>query len=425
MEINEKVIQYLWKYRLLNPELITESGEPLIVLHPGEQNSDGGPDFFNARIRLGNTIWAGNVEIHVKASDWFRHNHQSDRAYDNTVLHVVYDADSNVAMLDGQLLPTLKVKGRFNPSFLNRYHQIMEAKEWIPCASHIRDLEGAGFNFWAAGLAIERLEQKSFTIKRLFQASRGDWLETYYIYLAICFGFKINALPFELLATSLPLKHLLSGCENLFRLEALLFGQAGMLTKHFTDNYPVKLSDEYEFLKAKYRITPISEGIWKFLRLRPANFPTIRISQFSRFIHSTRGDFFCLLENRPITELQDLFRITASAYWNNHFVFDKISPAQESKIIGPLSINLLIINAVVLFKFFYGLEMNIPSMRESALEMLEQLKSENNSEMDRWRSVGLTPQNALHSQALKHLKSAYCEKRRCLECRIGEKILRK
>ncbi len=422
MLFNEDFIHYLWKFRLLNPDLKTEAGESLVVLHPGEHNRDGGPDFFNARILIGETTWAGNVEIHVRASDWYHHNHHTDPAYENTILHVVFEADRQAETIYHNWLPTLKVDGQFPPVLMERYREIMRAKEWLPCATLLPEIPLQTFTFWAPVLALERIAEKSTSIRALLASAKDDWEEAFYRYLAICFGFKVNALPFELLAKALPLKYVRPACDNLFRLEALFFGQAGMLNRQFKDNYAVKLSAEYVFQREKYNLEPVSPGTWKFLRMRPTNFPTIRISQFSRLIYNTRGKLFGLVEGNNLNEVREMFNVGASAYWNDHFVFDKQS-VYCPKMLGRNSVNLLFVNALAMFKFFYGVEKDIPAVREQALQFLELTQAEINHETALWKNSGWIMENALQSQALMHLKKCYCSNKRCLECRIGERIL--
>lgn len=422
MQINEKLIQYIWKSRLLNNDLSTTKGESVVILHPGSQNPDGGPDFFNARVRIGNTTWAGNVEIHVFASDWYRHHHQDDPAYDNIILHVVYEDDRIVSSPSRQPIPTMVVKNQFSEKVVDTFEKISRSGHWIPCMEQLKQIDEACFSLWSAALTVDRLEKKASEIRHLYSACNGNWEETYYRYLSLCFGFKTNALPFELLAKSLPLKYLLANRDNVTHLESLLFGQAGMLEREFSGSYPRTLKGEYLYLSRKYALVPNSPGIWKFLRLRPANFPTIRISQFAQFISKTRGKFFELLEEMTPKEVINVFDVNASAYWDDHFVFDKQSVSQP-KAMGKTSIHLLAINGWATFLFFYGLEKNLPAIREKALHSLEQMQGEKSADIIRWQSAGVVAKNALQSQALIHLKEAYCNKLRCLECRIGGKIL--
>ena len=416
--MNEEFLSYVWKSRLLRQNLTTESGDVLVVLHPGEQNSDGGPDFFNARLRIGDTVWAGNVEIHVRASQWYKHGHHIDHAYDSAILHVVYEADIPVHHPDGSPMQTLVVKDGYPGSIYDRYRQLMLNQQWIPCYNQL--LAGAGFDFelWAPGLAVERLVLKADNIRQLWYKCLNDWEEAFYQHMACSFGLKINSLPFELLAKSLPLKIVRKHCDNRFQLEALFFGQSGLIGNWCRDEYPAALLQEYLFLQKKYNLLQIPAGTWKFLRLRPVNFPTVRISQWVDFLGSTHARFFDLLEGSSYHEVMESLNICASGYWDTHYVFDK--PASfRKKTIGKGSVDLLVINGIVPFLFFYGLEKDLPLLREKSLCFLEQVRGEYNSEISNWAATGLPTGNALQTQSLLHLKKFYCDKRRCLECRIG------
>lgn len=420
--MNEAFLSYLWKYRQLNQEIKTESGDQLTILHPGEQNTDSGPDFFNARIRIGNTTWAGNVEIHVLASDWYRHGHQMDPNYDHAILHVVYEADRQVFHRNGEPMQTLALRNKFPQKVYLRYEQLMVNPQWIPCMNQLNPKEDYGFRLWAPALAVERLEYKTNSIRHLFAGSANDWEEAFYCQLANSFGFKINSLPFELMAKSLPLKIVRQHCNNIFQTEALLYGQAGMLDRDFNDLYPWELATEYQYLSRKYHLQPVAGGEWKFLRLRPPNFPTIRISQFARFLCQTQGRFFHLLEGDSLNESASLLKLTASDYWNTHYVFDRPATFMP-KTIGQSCIQLLVINGLAPFLFFYGQEKGQPSKCDGVLEFLEQFDSEKNAYTDRWKEVGFPAENALQTQALLQLKQFYCDKKRCLECRIGSCLL--
>jgi Protein of unknown function (DUF2851) len=420
--MNESFLSYLWKYRHLNREILTESGDPLTILHPGEQNSDSGPDFFNARVRIGSTTWAGNVEIHVQASDWFKHGHHLDLAYDHAILHVVYEADQKVYHQNGEPMQTLVMKDQFPPWILDRYQQMMQNHQWIPCMNQLHPGEEYGFTMWAPALTVERLEQKTLFLRQILKGYASDWEEACYRHLAGSFGFKINGLPFELLAKSLPLKIVRQHCDNPFQMEAILFGQSGMLDHEFSDLYSWELRQEYHFLRAKYNLEPIPGNMWKFLRLRPCNFPTLRISQFAGFLCRTRGRFFNLFEEHSLDGVMGLLKLSASDYWTNHYVFDKPT-ASLHKATGSSCINLLIINGIVPFLFFYGREKGQHSICTRAVNFLEQVKGEDNATIKQWKKAGFPTENAMQTQALLQLKMVYCDKKRCLECRVGSRLL--
>jgi hypothetical protein len=420
--MNEEFLHYLWKYRLLDPELSTVSGEPLTILHPGEHNKDGGPDFFNARLKINGTTWAGNVEIHVKASGWYKHRHHNDPAYDNVILHTVYENDVEVTRRSDEKIPTLLMKGHFPSYIYERYRDFQENLNWVPCQAVIGDLDPFIFEQWIPALAVERLEEKVLQLKRSLEESKFDWEETFYRNLSRSFGFRINAQPFELLARSLPWKLLQKHRDSLFQLEALLFGQAGMLEQDLSEEYPRLLQQEYRFLKEKYNLQGIPGSLWKFLRLRPSNFPAIRIAQFANLIHHARDLFLSVLESRDPGDMADLFAVRASGYWDTHFLFGRWS-APKQKFLGIESIRLLIINLVAPFLFLYGEVKALPAYKEKGLAFLEQLPPENNADISHWLEIGVPAPDALHTQALLHLKNRFCDKKRCLECRIGNQLL--
>jgi hypothetical protein len=422
--MNEQFLSYLWKFRLIKADLKTASGDPLTILHPGDQNSNSGPDFFNARVRIGNTTWAGNVEIHVNASDWYRHGHQTDQAYDNTILHVVHEPDIGVTRQNGDPIPTLVLKDQYTGQIFAQYESMMHNQQWIPCYNQLKECADSHFTLWAPSLAMERLLYKSHAIKALWESCGHDWEVAFYRHLAQSFGFRINGLPFELLAKSIPLKIVRQLGERQLQTEALFYGQAGMLSDDFSDDYPKALLKEYRFLYDKYHLTPIQGSTWKFLRLRPTNFPTIRISQFVAFLLQSHTQFFRMLDFGSCSEAEDSLTTQASEYWDTHYLFDKIASFQP-KFIGSNSINLLIINGLVPFMFFYGLVKDQLAHKEKALNFLEQLPGECNSEIIHWESAGLACLNAMQTQALLHLKRFYCDKRQCLECRIGSLLLSK
>jgi hypothetical protein len=420
--MNEEFLHYLWKYRLLDPELRTVSGEPLVVLHPGEHNKDGGPDFFNARLKINGTTWAGNVEIHEKASAWYKHRHQHDPSYDNVILHAVYENDAEITRHSSEKIPALVMKGHFPDYIYERYRDFQENMNWIPCEAVISNMDPFIFKQWLPALAVEKFGEKILAMKRIFEASKFDWEETFYRNLASSFGFRINAHPFESLARSLPWKLLQKHRTNLFQMEALLFGQSGMLDHDFAEEYPRLLQQEYRFLKEKYRLQGIPCSLWKFLRLRPSNFPAIRISQFACLLNNPKDLFLIVLESNDIREITDHFAVHASTYWDTHFLFGKMSISRP-KLLGIDSINLLVINMVVPFLFFYGEAKSLPAYKEKGLAILEQSPPENNTIIRNWMEIGIHSPNALSTQALLYLKSHYCDKKRCLECRIGNQLL--
>ena len=420
--MTEEFLHYLWEFRLIDSEINTISGEPVIILHPGQHNSNGGPDFINSRIRIGGMLWAGNVEIHVQQGDWFRHKHHLDPVYEHIILHVVYSNDEPPDEKLPETFPTTIIKDHFPESIYHKYTDLLENIKWIPCQSTIGNIEPFCFEQWSTALIVERLVQRSEELKKLWMMNQFDWEETFYQGLAQSFGITLNTLPFELLSKALPTKILLKYIQQPFQIEALVFGQAGMLNRAFTDDYSCSLKKEYDFLSAKHGLIPIEASLWKFLRIRPPGFPTIRLAQWAVLLKQCNTLFSELIECKKREELMKIFSVQASAYWDIHYLFEKRSPGKP-KIFGESAIHLLIINFVAPFLFFYGEEMRNDDFKERSISFLEQLPGEKNTITGKWKNLGLPVDNALKTQALLQLKKHYCDDKKCLECRIGRKIL--
>ncbi len=423
--MTEEFLHYLWKYKLLKGEFTLSDGEKVEIIHQGTHNTDAGPDFFNAKIKIGNTIWAGNVEIHIKASDWYLHQHQNDMAYDNVILHVVYQQDSEVKRKNNEIIPLLEIKDAFDNDLFARYQDFISNKNWIPCEKTFKNTVPFILHSWLERLLIDRIERKTLEIKSIFIANNNNWEETFYQVLAKNFGFKLNAVPFELLAGSISLHTLAKHKNSDFQLTALLFGQAGLLHDEFKDIYPLSLYNEYDFLKKKYKLHPISGHLWKFLRLRPNNFPTLRISQFANLIYQSQNLFSKIMETKTIEGIYQFFHVSAAAYFDNHFIFDELVTEKNPKIIGKTTIDLLIINTIVPMLFLYAIEKDEKDYQDRALGFLELIKPEYNSIINKWIKIGCTVDNAFQSQALLELKNNYCDHKKCLQCRIGNDLLRK
>jgi hypothetical protein len=422
--IPEEFLHFIWENRLFNAHnLKTFSGESLEIIQPGRKNTNSGPDFFNAKIKIDDTIWAGNIEIHKKASDWGKHNHDKDKAYENVVLHVVEEADMQIRRVNGTQIPTLRLTW---PEHLSRnYQKLLEAKTWIPCEEQFYQVDPVALRLGFNRLMIERLEHKTIEIEKRLAQNKNNWNETFYQLLARMFGFKVNAIPFEMLAKSVPLQILGKHKNNHFQLEALLYGTSGLLNEELLgDDYFIKLREEYSFLYKKYNLKTVESHLWKFMRLRPGNFPTIRISQLAALIHRSQGLFSKIIETESIEELKKLFNVKASDYWISHYRFNKLSSKKQEKELGKNSINILIINVIVPFLFVYGEKQNQHHLKNRALDFLEKLPSENNSIIKKWRELGVEPRSAFESQALIWLKNSYCVPKKCLNCQIGNKLVK-
>jgi len=424
--MKEEFLHYLWKYSLYDPEsLIDNDNNRIVVMNPGEYNHDSGPDFFNARILIAGTEWAGNVEIHTKASQFNSHGHNRDHAFDNVILHVVSENDKKVFNSRREELLTVEI--RFNPALYEKYSQLINNPRVIACQREIGNFDRFHLRFWFHSLLIERLQAKSDAIMKIFGETGNDWEETFYRILTRYFGFRVNTEPFEMLATSLPFKTIRKHSDNRFQIEALLFGTAGMLEEGLfkdalTDKYYKDLTKEYRILSAKYSLQPIHGWLWKFSRLRPVNFPTVRISQLSAMLSTAGGLFSRALEAADVRLLKELFGVTASSYWDDHYVFGKKSKA-VLKNTGNQAIEIFLINAVIPVVFNYGRFHDNREMCERALDLLENIDPESNSVTRDWESAGIEVESAFYTQALLQLTDEYCRKRRCLDCRIGCRII--
>jgi len=422
--IPEEFLQYVWENRLFIEEnLKTVSGEPVEIINVGKRNTDSGPDFFNARIKIEDTIWVGNIEIHKNSSDWVRHNHQNDKAYNNVILHVAVNCDQPIFRSNGEEIPALQI--RYPEQLKTNYQKLLDAKTWIACQNQFHKIDPILLQLGFNRLMIERLEDKTSEILTRLQQNNNDWNETFYQVLARMFGFKVNSVPFEMLAKSLPIGILAKHKSSLFQLEALLFGNSGMLNDQLLgDDYYINLRNEYSFLYKKYQLKGIESHLWKFMRLRPGNFPTVRISQFASLIHRSHGLFSRIIEIESLEELRQLFEVQASEYWNAHYSFNKNSPRNSIKELGENSINTLIINVVIPFLFVFGEKQNKDVLKNRSLEFLEQLPSEENSIIEKWQKLGVESRSAFESQALLQLKNKYCERKKCLNCQIGVKLVK-
>jgi hypothetical protein len=426
MLITEDLLHYIWKFRLFDKAALQSTGgEELEVFSAGMAHTDGGPDFQNARIRIGQTTWAGNVELHVASADWNRHGHQTDGAYDNVILHVVYKDDQPVHMPDGRKVPTLELHDRIPETLYQRYHHlIFSNQQFIPCEGTINTVNELTMRNWLTRVLVERLEKKSATVIAGLEATRGDWEETFYRFLAANFGFKVNALPFELMAKSLPQNILAKHKNYPLQIEALIFGQAGFLGDDWVDEYPRKLKEEYNFLRKKFNLIPIEKHLWKFLRMRPQNFPTIRLAQFAALVINSSHLFSKILEIKDVTALRDLFANSkVNPYWETHYRFDAESkPA--AKNMGAGAVDVLLLNTIALFLFTYGTHLKKQYYISRALQLLEFLPAEKNHITDDFVTLGVKITSAFESQGLLELKNSYCNHKKCLQCAVGNKILK-
>lgn len=423
--MREDFLHFLWRWRRFSTHhLQTTDGQPLEVVHPGEPNAHAGPDFFNARIRIGDTLWAGNVEIHLRASEWLSHRHESDRAYDNVILHVVLDEDEVIYRSNGQRLPCLALRQYIPQGLLEQYHCLIHAREWIPCSRRLSEVSAIIKVNWLDRLLVERLQEKTNAVAQRLAEANGHWEEAFYRQLAYSFGLKVNADTFEALARITPWHLLSRHRDNCLQVEALLFGQAGLLDNITDDDtYVQSLVREYRFLQHKYQLHPLAASQWKFFRLRPSNFPTVRIAQLAALLYRAPLLFSAVLDTPKLQDLEKLFEVEHSPYWTTHYRFGQPSPARR-KSLSKAFIHALIVNAVVPFLFHYGREKSLVVYRNQALYLLDVLSPESNAILEKWGDLGLKPKNAAQAQGLIHLKTRYCQMLRCLECAIGTALLR-
>ena len=424
--MKEEFLHYLWKYRLYYAlSLKDNDGNRIEVLSPGEYNTDSGPDFFNARIRIDRTVWAGNIEIHTRSSHFESHGHHLDHAYDNVILHIVYEKDREVRNARGEQLLTVEIG--FDPAMTDKYLLLVNNPSIIACQDDITRTDRFLIRHWLNSLVVERLIEKTNSIESVLSETGHDWEETFYRMLSRYFGFRVNTEPFEMLASSIPFRIIRKHADNLFQLESLLFGTAGMLEEGLfrnaiKDNYYCSLMKEYRILSSKYSLKPVHGWLWKFTRLRPYNFPTVRISQLAAMLTVTGGLFSKIIEANDLKALRCLFEVSASEYWDNHYVFGKVSKGTGKKT-GDTATDILLINAVIPVMFAYGRSHDNDSLRERALGFMEEIQPEANSVIDEWRKIGLDAASAFDTQALLQLRNEYCRKRRCLDCRIGARLI--
>lgn len=423
--MKEDFITYLWLNKLLNNNLRLVNQEELEIIKPGEINTDSGPDIFNAMIKINRQLWVGNIEIHVFASDWDKHKHSLDLAYDSIILHIVYVYDKPIYRSNGEEIPCLELKNKFDNELFDNYESFLSSQAWISCAGLIDSFNKITLHSWLDRMAAERLEYRVHDIKQMLNLYKNDFQEIFYIKLARAFGFKTNSQAFETLAKSLPLSILRKHIKSRIQIEALLFGQAGFLSKNMIDEYPSKLYREFIFLQNKYSLNPLDKKIWKHARMRPGNFPSIRISQFADIICNSGDNILNIIEIDRLNSARDYLNCSASYYWNNHFLFDKKVKNESAKVLGKSSINLLLINTIIPFMFAYGRLNNKNNYEDKAIQWLENIDAENNNIVRNFKKYNFVVADAFHSQALVHLYKEYCSNRRCLDCRIGQTLINK
>lgn len=424
--MTESFLHYIWQFQYFGKDdLRTSEGDILQIFRPGMRNSNAGPDFEEAKIKIGELEWRGSIEIHIKASGWNDHHHSDDQAYEKVVLHVVWENDKPIMRTDGTHMPTLALKDRVDASMWHRYKKLFTSAETIPCATSWPTTPDIIKLSMLDTTVVQRLEAKGEVVKTLLIKNRNDWEETFFQLLCKNFGFKVNAEPMLQLASALPNKILLKHLDKLIQIEALLFGQAGFLQKVKEDEYVSTLIREYNLLRKKYSLEGKQMNVvqWKFLRLRPGNFPTIRIAQLASLLTNQKNLFSTILESVTYKELVSLLDVEQSEYWRQHY-----QPGKKSKTtvptLGKSSIENIIINTIAPLLMAYGKLHDDEAYCLRAVDLLNHLPAEDNKIVREWQALGRKATSAFDSQGLIELYNGYCMKRRCLECSIGASIIK-
>lgn len=422
--LTERLLQFIWQFQYFNRQALkTTQGETLEIISPGQLNHNQGPDFKQARIKINDVLWAGDVELHIQSSAWLQHQHHTDENYSKIVLHVVYESDKLVNDKYGNTIPTLELSSRIPSLLLQRYHHWMNLPQSIPCSTEIHSVSAITWQSWQQRLLIERLQQKTAHIEALLTQSGGHWEQVFWQLTCRYFAGPVNADSFEQIAASLPVTLLAKHKLQLHQLEALLLGQAGFLEEVFTEHYPLLLQKEYQFLRAKYSLQSVNNAP-VFLRMRPVNFPTIRLAQLAMLVHQSAHLFSKIKDAVDISEMARLFNVATSAFWNNHFRLSEPA-AHQLKKTGKQLVNTLLINVAAPVLFAYGRHVADAKYSGRALLLLEEIGPEKNSITFAFEQLHMENKNAFTSQALLQLKKYYCNEKRCLECAVGNAILKR
>ena len=421
----ELLLNYVWKHKIFPLKMLqTATGESVEVIDAGLPNTNAGPDFFNAKLKIGGTLWVGNIEVHTLASDWMRHGHDKDAAYDNVILHVAETVDCEVFRANGAPVPQLQLS--CPESVRRHYDELSHTEIYPPCYSILSSLPKLTVHSWLSALQVERFEQKARAIAARLERYNNHWEDVFFITLARNFGFGLNGDAFEAWASRLPFRAIDKYRDDLFQVEAFFFGQAGLLDEELpdADGYYLKLQKEFRYLQHKFELSvPMTATQWRFLRLRPGNFPHVRLAQLANLYYKERSLFSRIMEADTLEAVRKLLTVTTSPYWEEHFNFRKVSSSREKQV-GKNAQNLIIINTVIPFLYAYGLHKADELLCERATGFLESLKAEDNHIIRHWSGAGLPVSTAADSQALLQLQKEYCDKKDCLRCRFGFEYLR-
>ncbi len=419
--LKEDILHYIWENRLFYEDSLLVNGEKVEIIDTGQHNFASGPDFFNARIKIGNTQWAGNVEIHVKASDWFRHNHESDPAFFNVILHVVYEQDCRLERPGGEEIPCLVLK--FDEEIISRFNQLIKTADTIPCHKQLANIHKIYWCDWLSKLMMERLREKTLEVDQILAENKYNWEETLYHFMGKSFGFKINSIPFETLVRTTPLNSLLRFRQNSLAINAILFGQAGFLEDLISeDEYYISLQREYHSLVKTLPPRVLDKSTWKFMGARPGNFPLVRIAQFASIIVQKYPLFAELIEHTDLKSLRKITEPGMESYWETHYLFGKTGKRRKLKM-GKMASDLVIMNSFIPVVFHYGNFRRRQDLKDKIICILESLSPEKNEILIKWEKYGVKATNAFESQALIHLTTRFCKQKKCLECMIGNRVI--
>ena len=422
--MKEDFLHYLWKFKKFDTlNLKTFNDEEITILNVGQYLELAGPDFFNAQITIANQKWAGNVEIHLKSSDWYVHHHESDSAYENVILHVVWEHDTEIFRKNNSEIPVLELRKYVEPATIVNYQSLMAPKSWIFCEKQLKEIDEFTLKNWQERLFFERLERKSKPIYELLEQTNQDWEAVLFCLLAKNFGLNTNGKTFFKIAQSIPFSIIRKESFEVENLEALILGNAGLLDSEKEDNYFKDLKFRYYYLLHKYQIEKKVVEPVQFFKHRPDNFPTIRLSQLANLYHSQQNLFSKISTSKSVKKIYEVFHVSASEYWQNHYQFDKESP-KKSKMLSKSFIDLVIINTIIPLQFAYAKSQG-KEISEDLIELLNEVAPEKNAIIDKFSSFGLKSKSAFETQSLLQLKNEYCSKSRCLECALGMELLKK
>jgi len=423
--MQEDFLHYLWKHKkITTTNLKTTKGEKIVINNVGEHNHNAGPDFFNAQLKIENQLWAGNLEIHIKSSDWYLHNHEIDSNYDNVIIHVVWEHDTEIFRKDNTEIPTLELKHYVTQEALHNYQKLFSnTQKWINCENDFASIPEFAISNWLERLYFERLERKANDIKIVLEQSTNNWEAVLFKMLTKNFGLKVNGQAFGSIASSFDFTIIRKQQSKLLSLEALLFGQAELLQDDCQEPYFLELEKEYQFLKQKFSLSSQNVTSLQFFRLRPPNFPTVRLSQLANMYYLHQNVFSKIIETKTLEDFYKLFSVETSVFWETHYTFNKESKASKKRLTKSF-IDLLLINTIIPIKFSYAKQIGKPIDNE-IIQLLEQIASEKNSIVNKFNSLKKISKSALDSQALIQLKTEYCDKNKCLQCAIGNQLLNK